>query len=406
MSPDQDSNQSPGSCRKTLEGYYAWFPAPLPPDVAPDWDLIRLISEADQALGELSGTGQLLPNPHLLIRPYLRREAILSSRIEDTHAEMDELALFEEEDGEFEREPDVREVANYVRALEHGLRRVRELPIGARLIKELHAILLQDVRGGESAKTPGEFRRSQNWIGPPGCSLAEATFVPPPHDELGSCLSDLENYIHGSPSEPLLVQAALIHYQFEAIHPFLDGNGRIGRLLITLLLCERGRLVQPLLYLSGFFDETRDDYYRLLLDISRKGQWREWIDYFLRGVRLQAQRALRDTRRILERYEHHQARLKLGKRVPQEAARVLDHIFANPCISITRHARRVGVSYRMAQRGIEFWMEQGLLREATGHARNRVYLAPEILDIMATPSSPLNAATAMGGHDPLAPPTK
>lgn len=393
MNPNQFSANSPGSCRKTLEGYFAYTPGPLPPDLPLDWELTGLISEANQALGELSGAGKRLPNPHLLIRPYLRREAILSSRIEDTHADMEQLALFEEENAD-EDVPvtDVREVANYVRALEYGLRRFAELPISTRLIKELHEILLKDVRGGESFKTPGEFRRSQNWIGPTGCTLAEATFVPPPHHEIGRCLGDLENFIHGDHPEPALVKAALIHYQFEAIHPFLDGNGRIGRLLITLYLCQQGCLSQPLLYLSGFFDETRDDYYRLLLAVSQKGAWRDWVEYFLRGVRLQAQRAFLDTEKILERYEYYQGKLKEGKRVPQEAARILDQIFANPFISIARHAKRVDVSYQMAQRGVEFWNENGLLEEATGQRRNRIFVAREVFNIMASPSLPINAS--------------
>lgn len=390
MNPDLFAANSPGRCQKTLEGYFAYTPALLPPDLPLDWDLIRLISEADQALGELSGAGQLLPNPHLLIRPYLRREAISSSRIEDTHADMGQLALFEEED-EDDPVTDVREVANYVRALEYGLRRVAELPISTRLIKELHEVLLKDVRGGESTKTPGEFRRSQNWIGPSGCTLAEATFVPPPHHEVGQCLGELENFIHGDHPEPALVKAALIHYQFEAIHPFLDGNGRIGRLLITLYLCEQRSLSQPLLYLSSFFDETRDDYYRLLLAVSQKGAWRDWVEYFLRGVRLQAQRARLDTQKILKRYEYYQVKIKEGKRVPQEAARILDHVFANPFISIARHAKRVEVSYQVVQRAVEFWIEHGLLEETTGQRRNRIFVAQEIFRIMASPSLPINA---------------
>ena len=393
MNPNQFSANSHGSCQKTLEGYFAYTPGPLPPDLPLDWELTGLISEANQALGELSGAGKRLPNPHLLIRPYLRREAILSSRIEDTHADMEQLALFEEENAD-EDVPvtDVREVANYVRALEYGLRRFAELPISTRLIKELHEILLKDVRGGESFKTPGEFRRSQNWIGPTGCTLAEATFVPPPHHEIGQCLGDLENFIHGDHPEPALVKAALIHYQFEAIHPFLDGNGRIGRLLITLYLCQQGCLSQPLLYLSGFFDETRDDYYRLLLAVSQKGAWRDWVEYFLRGVRLQAHRAFLDTEKILERYEYYQGKLKEGKRVPQEAARILDQIFANPFISIARHAKRVDVSYQMAQRGVEFWNENGLLEEVTGQRRNRIFVAWEVFNIMDSPSLPINAS--------------
>ncbi|MFP4167194.1 MAG: Fic family protein [Opitutales bacterium] len=390
MKPEEFIDSAAGLCRKTLEGYYAFYPNKLPPTLPLDWDLVRLISETDRALAELSGAGQLLPNPHLLIRPYLRREAILSSRIEDTHAEMGQLALLEDEMAEeTSGEPDVQEVANYVRALETGLRRTGNLPISSRLIRELHTILLSDVRGGEPTKTPGEFRRSQNWIGPPGCNLLEATFIPPPSEEIRRLLGEWEQYVHAESGEPALVKAAWLHYQFEAIHPFLDGNGRIGRLLITLFLCDRKCLSQPLLYLSGFFDETRSDYYRLLLDVSRKGAWREWLEYFLRGIRIQSERALADTRQVLRLHEHYRSRLKEEKRVPQEAARILDHVFANPFISIARYARRMGESYHNAQKGVSFWQRQGLLHEYTGQKRNRVYVARELLDLMSAPPPPL-----------------
>lgn len=387
MNPEDFTATAAGICRKTLEGYHAFFPRELPPSLSLDWELVRLISEADRALAELSGAGQLLPNPHLLIRPYLRREAILSSRIEDTHAEMGQLALFEDEVDEGEsRESDVLEVANHVRALEVGLRRIEDLPISARLVRELHAILLSNVRGGEATKTPGEFRRSQNWIGPPGCTLREATFVPPPAEEILRLLGEWEHYVHAESGEPAVVKAAWLHYQFEAIHPFLDGNGRIGRLLITLFLCGRKCLSQPLLYLSGFFDETRADYYRLLLEVSRKGAWREWLEYFLRGIRIQSERALADTRQVLHLHEKYRPCLKEEKRVPQEAARILDQVFANPFLSIARYARRMGESYHNAQKGVSFWEKQGLLQEYTGQKRNRLYVARELLDLMATPS--------------------
>jgi len=280
-----------------------------------------------------------------------------------------------------------------VHALETGLARISELPISTRLIKELHGILLRDVRGGESPKTPGEYRRSQNWIGPAGCMLKEATFVPPPHDELNGLLGEWEKYIHAETKEPALVKAALIHYQFEAIHPFLDGNGRIGRLLITLFLCDQDCLSQPLLYLSGFFDETRNEYYRLLLSVSQKGNWREWVEYFLRGVRLQSERALEDTRRVLALYEFYRLKLKQGKRVPQEAARVLDQIFGNPYISIARYRNRNKVSYHNARKGVEFWIGQGLLKEVTGQRRNRIYMAEEVFRIMAGPSTSTDGGT-------------
>lgn len=367
-------------------GYLAFHPAALPPQLALDWKLVGLLSEADRAVAELSGAGRLLPNPHLLIRPYLRREAILSSRIENTIAEMDELALLEaQEDGEPKR-PDVREVANYVRALETGLARLADLPISSRLICGLHGILLDGVRGGDGSKTPGEYRRSQNWIGRPGVTLAEATFVPPPPDEMHRALGAWENYLNADAEEPVLVKAALLHYQFEAIHPFLDGNGRVGRLLITLFLCSQKCLSQPLLYLSGFFDEHRDEYYRLLLGVSQHGRWREWLEYFLRGVRMQAKAALADTKQILDLYGDYRNRLKQAKHPPQTAGLILDELFGNPYFSISRYCNRTGTAFPKASRGAEFWVEQNVLVEITGQKRNRIFLAGQLLDTMMKPA--------------------
>jgi Fic family protein len=379
-------SDSAGTCRQTLEGYLAFFPAPLPPKIDVDWALAGLMSEADRAMAELSGAGQLLPNPHLLIRPYLRREAILSSRIEGTIAGMEQLALFEAEEDHTPQTPDVVEVANYVRALETGLKRLATLPISSRLLRELHGILLEGVRGGDVSKTPGEYRRSQNWIGKPGARLVEATFVPPPPDEMHNALSDWEKYLNADSLEPVLVKTAFLHYQFETIHPFLDGNGRIGRLLLTLFLCSRKCLSQPLLYLSGFFDETRDDYYRLLLGVSQRGQWREWLEYFLRGVRQQARAALADTQTVLRLYETYYDRLKQANRPPQAANLILDELFGNPVFSVSRYCSRTGVPFRNVNKGVEFWEKQGLLREMTGQKRNRLFLAEELLRLMPEPA--------------------
>ena len=277
MDPSDFSPDRRSDCRLQPEGYYAFLPPALPPKLSIDWKFAALMSEADRAVAELSGAGRLLPNPHLLIRPYLRREAVLSSLIEDTYAEVDELLLFEVEPTEEPPRASIREVANHVRALETGLARLDEIPISSRLIREVHGILLSDVRGGEGTKTPGEFRRSQNWIGRPGSTIKTATFVPPPAHEIDGLLAAWENYLHADSDEPDLIKAALIHYQFEAVHPFLDGNGRIGRLLITLFLCARGTLSQPLLYLSAFFEKYRDDYYRHLLTVSTQGAWQDWL---------------------------------------------------------------------------------------------------------------------------------
>ena len=229
-------------------------------------------------MSELAGAARTLPNPHLLIGPFIRREAVLSGRIEGTQASLSDLFFFEASGAADPAVPDVREVSNYVKALEHGLARLDALPISLRLIREIHAKLMEGVRGEHL--TPGEFRRSQNWIGAPGCTLMEAIFVPPPEEEMMECLGELEKYLHEPSALLPLVRLALVHYQFETIRPFLDGNGRIGRLLITLLLCAEGLLSEPLLYLSAYFERHRQDYYRCLLDVSHAGQWSHWISFF------------------------------------------------------------------------------------------------------------------------------
>jgi Fic family protein len=377
------SSEAAGKCHKTLTDYWAFFPNKLPPKLEVDWQLAGLLAEAASALAELSGTGRLLHNPHLLIRPYLRREAILSSRIENTIAEMEELVLFEVEEEINPPRSEVREVSNYVGAMKYGLNRISELPISKRLLCELHRILLRDVRGGESTKTPGEFRRSQNWIGRPGALLKDATFVPPPPEEMLEALSDWEKYLHAESAEPPLVKCAILHYQLEAIHPFIDGNGRVGRLLITLFLCSQKCLSQPLLYLSGFFDQYRDAYYDRLLAVSQKGDWRSWIEFFLIGVRQQARAALQDTENIVSLYEQYRGRLKEATRLPITAALILDELFGSPVFSISRFAKRTGNSFPTTKKGVEFWMNQGLLQEITGHRRNRLFVARELLRLTA-----------------------
>jgi len=364
-----------------LEGYFAFVPPPLPPQLPIDWELARLLSEADRAAAELSGAGRLLPNPHLLIRPYLRREAVLSSLIEDTYAGVEELLLFDVSPETAPEKPSVREVSNHILALETGLQRLADFPISTRLITELHAILLQTVRGGDASKTPGEYRRSQNWIGRPGSTLATATFVPPPPHLLGDALSAWESYLHAESREPDLVKIALLHYQFEAIHPFLDGNGRIGRLLITLFLCSRGILSEPLLYLSSYFERYRDDYYRHLLAASTQGAWRDWLDYFLTGVRETAKEALHDTHQLIDLYQKYRQIMAQEKRVPGACAGVLDALFATPMFSISHYANRHGESFQNVSKAVAFWQAKGLLVEATNQKRNRLFVAPAVLDL-------------------------
>ena len=381
MDPREFANSSAGQCVKTLTGYWAFVPNPLPPDISYDKSLIRLLSEADRLLGELSGTGRVLANPFLLIAPYVRREAVSSSRIEGTQASLNDLFFFEASELEKPKVPDVREVKNYVRAMEYGIDRLEELPISIRLIGEIHRVLMEDVRGDHA--TPGEIRRSQNWVGPPGCSLQEATFVPPPVEEMKSALSDWEKYLHSQPDSPPLIQCALMHYQFEAIHPFLDGNGRVGRLLITFFLWERGLLTQPLLYLSAFFDRFRDEYYSRLLAVSKHGDWKGWIEFFLRGVVNQAKDAISDAEKIIELHAEYRRRLEATKKIPESAYRLIEEIFIGPILSITGLSKKWNIPFNSVKTGVLRLVNIGILREATGRRRNKLYVASELIDLLS-----------------------
>jgi Fic family protein len=336
--------------------------------------LAAAVSAADRAVGRLAGEGRRLPNPHLLIRPFVRREAVLSSRIEGTQATLGEI-LAAEAGAVVERAPeDLREVANYVVALEHGVERLRQLPLSLRLVRELHEQLMRGVRGDMA--TPGEFRRSQNWIGPPGSTLATATFVPPPADHLLACLGPWEKFLHND-SLPPLVHAALAHSQFEAIHPFLDGNGRVGRLLITLLLIEKNVLPVPLLYLSSFFDATRQEYYARLLGVTERGEWEEWLTYFLRGVAQQAEDAIVRIQRIEDLLLRWRKRLaKASSRLPEKA---VDLFAENPFWSVKKLARRLGVAYSTAQRAIDRLEAERIVTLTAKAKRNRVYCSGAIL---------------------------
>lgn len=373
------TEEKTGQVVKTLQGYWAFVPDPLPPPLIPSWGLVRQISEADRALSELAGVARTLPNPHLLISPFVRREAVLSSRIEGTQASLSDLLFFEASGNIPPQVPDVQEVSNYVKALEYGLVRLQDLPVSLRLIKEIHERLMDGVRGEHL--TPGEFRRSQNWIGPPGCTLMDAVFVPPPETEMKEALGELERYLHSPSSLPPLVRLALFHYQFEAIHPFLDGNGRVGRLLLTLLLCAEGLLPQPLLYLSAFFERHRREYYRLLLVVSQSGQWSEWINFFLRGVAEQSRDAIRRSNRLMDLWQAYRQRLQ-SARLSALLLQLVDELFSYPVITIAQAAEHLDVTQRSAALNIEKLIDEGILDEATGRQRNRIFVAPEIIQII------------------------
>jgi Fic family protein len=317
----------------------------------------------------------------VLIRPFVRREAVLSSRIEGTRATLGELLAVEAGAAVSRSPADLREVANYVAALEFGAKRLKALPLSLRLVRELHGRLMKGVRGGYAS--PGEFRRTQNWIGSAGCTLETATYIPPPPDKLNDCLADWENALRDR-SLPVLVQAALIHYQFEAIHPFLDGNGRVGRLLITLLLMERRVLPSPLLYLSAFFEATRDEYYRRLLAISRNEAWDEWIEYFLNGAARQAEDALSRAKRINQLISRW--RRAVAARGTANAMVLLDVIAENPFITIKSAAKKLDVAFTTAQRAIDVLRTSKVLSETTDSKRDRVFCARALLDILEEPA--------------------
>ena len=361
-------------------GYWAYVPDPLPPRIQWSAGLASRLSDADRAIGRLAGEGRRLPNPHLLIRPFIRREAVLSSRIEGTQATLGEL-LAAEAGAAVERSPaDLREVGNYVTALEYGVKRLRTLPLSLRLVRELHNKLMRGVRGG--AATPGEFRRTQNWIGRPGATLAGATYVPPPPDRLMECLGAWESFLHDDALPPL-VHAALAHSQFEAIHPFLDGNGRVGRLLITLQLVHARILPAPLLYLSAYFEATRQEYYARLLAITEQGEWEQWLEYFLTGMAGQAEDALGRIERIDALLAGWRQQLSsASSRLPERA---LELFTENPFWSVGKLAERTGVAFTTAQRAIDRLESAGIVALATEAKRNRVYCARAILEILEEP---------------------
>lgn len=326
------------------------------------------LSDADAALARLAGSGRLLPDPHLLVNAYITREAVSSSRIEGTQASVTE--VFDAAvTGESKRD-DIREVRNYVSALEHGVSRLKGgFPLSLRLIREMHGILLRSVRGQE--RTPGEFRRSQNWISSPDNRPDTARFVPPPVDEMWQSLDDWEKYLQDeSPRLPLLVRCALLHYQFETIHPFLDGNGRLGRLFIVLYLMDRGRLPAPLLYLSNYFDQRRSDYYDGLQNVRERGEITEWLLFFLDGVAVQAADALDRAERLADLRETYRSRLHgTGGRAPE----AIDLLFASPVLTVRYVQEQLGLSQPGANNLLRRLTAHGILRQqgSGGGVRHR-----------------------------------
>jgi Fic family protein len=377
----QDSTTMAGTSAKShragryvaqTTGYSAFIPAPLPPDppLQLTGELHRLLSSADRALGRLDGSVLTLPNPDLFVFMYVRKEAVLSSQIEGTQSSLQDLLAAEAKLFEADLPNDVDEVVNYVRAMNHGLNRLSDLPVSVRLIREIHAELMHGVRGGRLQ--PGELRTSQNWLGPGRSTLATATFVPPPPQLVPQVLGDLEKFLHRDDDLPPLVKIALAHVQFETIHPFLDGNGRVGRLLITFLLTERGILHQPVLYLSHYFRAHRQDYYDHLQAVRDRGAWEQWLAFFLRGVSEVAAEAAETARRILQMREQHRAAIteRLG-RAAGNGHKVLESLFVRPITGVKDVSELTGTTYPAANALVSRLVDIGVLEEMTGYARNR-----------------------------------
>ncbi|MDD5240575.1 MAG: Fic family protein [Sulfuricella sp.] len=381
MNPNEFTENKSGRVIETPQGYWAFAPNPLPPQIDFDMELVLALSKADAALSELSGLGGQLPNPHLLISPYIKREAVLSSRIEGTKASLSDLLIDEIEDTPAKRSStdDIKEVRNYVRALERGIELLPALPLSLRLVREIHAKLMEGVRGEKA--TPGEFRHSQNWIGPSGSTPTTAAYVPPPVLEMTESLHDWENFLHVRDAIPDLIQCAMMHVQFESIHPFLDGNGRVGRLLITFFLLERQRLSQPLLYISAYIDAHKGDYYDLLQRVRTHGDWNPWIRFFLKGVAEIATEAGQQAKELHRLREEYRAKL----RDKPNALVLLDELLINPYMTIARAVKILGKTHPTAKAAISVLEENNVLKEITGRHWGRFYVSKPILEAIEKP---------------------
>jgi Fic family protein len=376
MAKPEISERSPraGSYQKQLTGYSAFIPKSLPPEppVQMDLEMQTLLSKADRALGRLDGSIQTLPNPDLFVFMYVRKEAVLSSQIEGTQSSLADILEVEASVFDPHHPSDVGEVLNYVTAMNYGLERLKELPISIRLIREIHNELLHDVRGRE--KNPGELRTTQNWIGPGGCTLRDATFIPPPPHEVINALGMLETFIHSDIQLPTLIKIGLIHAQFETIHPFLDGNGRIGRLLITFLLCQSEVLIRPVLYISHFFRRHRSEYYERLQRVRDFGDWEGWIKFFLNGIATVSLEATETARSIVALRERDREIVqRTFGRAAGNGLTILESLFESPIVTIGQVQQRLGVTYPPANGLVQRLVEAGVLDEITGQERYRVY---------------------------------
>ncbi len=379
MDANRYSDTAFGAARRTggRHGYVAYFARPVPRRVTISEENLLRLADAEAALGRLAGAGRLLPDPHVLVRPYLRLEAVASTRIEGTQASLRE--LFDAEAGDQPYGADIEEVVNYVQAMETGLARLQTLPVSGRLIREMHAVILAGVRGRD--RQPGELRTTQNWIGAPGATIETATFVPPPPDELGPLMTDLEHFIHEEPRLPPLVQAALVHHQFETIHPFLDGNGRLGRLLIVFFLVVRDRLPEPLLSLSPYFERHRQAYYDALQSVRERGELDQWLELFLDGVRTQATDALARAERLTDLREQYRITVRAATR--GIANQVVELALEQPVLNARTVEARLDVSRPAALKALRQLADLGVLAQSAEGPRGQLrWLAPEVISVL------------------------
>ncbi|HEX6477658.1 MAG TPA: Fic family protein [Ktedonobacteraceae bacterium] len=380
-----------GSYVSQIGGYKAFVPTPLPPDppIQLDNEMILLLSQADMALGRLDGMSTTLPNVDLFVAMYVNKEAVLSSQIEGTQASLIDVLAFEADAAFPENPQDIEEVINYINALNYGLERLDEIPISLRLMSEIHHLLMQGVRGAD--RQPGEFRSSQNWIGNPGDTIETAKFVPPSPTDMHKALDDLEKFIHKEVSLPLLLKVGLVHAQFETIHPFLDGNGRMGRLLITFILCSEEVLRRPLLYLSYFFKVNRFEYYGYLQKIRDEGDWESWLKFFLRGVNEVARQATTTANNIVQLRERHRGVIATNfPRSAGPAYQLLEYLYKRPIITANGVTTVTGLSYQNANRLVLKFQEIGLLRQMDTYQRNRRFVYSEYLAMFADEEIPRN----------------
>jgi Fic family protein len=377
-----------GSYVSQIGGYKAFVPKPLPPDLSIhlDNEMLQLLSQADRELGRLDGASEILPNVDLFVAMYVNKEAVLSSQIEGTQASLIDVLAFEADAAMPENPQDIEEVINYINALKYGLERLNTLPLSLRLIREIHDLLMKGVRGAN--RRPGEFRASQNWIGHLGGTIGTARFVPPSPADMNRALDDIESFIHTEKTMPILLKVGLVHAQFETIHPFLDGNGRMGRLLITFILCYEGILRKPLLYLSYFFKANKSEYYEYLQKIRDEGDWESWLKFFLRGVFEVAQEATTTARKIVQLRENHRNIIATHLSRLGGTYQLLEYLYQRPVITVNGAAKVTGLSYANANRLIKRFQEYGLLRKMDKYQRHRRYIYSDYLAMFSDEDMP------------------